>query len=202
MGRPKLLLPWSGPGDPARSCTVIEQVLAAWQASRVDHLAVVVDPRDVALADICRYTLQWQPTRAAVVVADQPPADMKASVALGLSFIRATWSPTADDVWLTAPADLPLLSPTTIDLVLAAFDPSCPEIVVPVYRGRRGHPILVPWTLADAAARLPSDAGLRQLLDEHPVREVAAGADSVGGDVDTPADYRRLSVRRDRDSAP
>lgn len=179
MGRPKLLLPW-GNG------TVIERVLAAWRASRVEHVVVVTRGDDADLADICRRC------GVAVAPASPPPPDMKASVRHGLAYVAQSWQPGSRDVWLVAPADLPGLSTETIDRVLAAHDPLRPAIVVP--RGeRRGHPVLFPWGLAEEVASLPDDRGIDELLRRHAVREVrvedAAGA---GDDLDTPEDYERL----------
>ena len=45
MGQPKLLLPW-------RNSTIIEHVLAAWRASQVSHMLMVVHPADRQLAEI------------------------------------------------------------------------------------------------------------------------------------------------------
>ena len=46
MGRPKLLMRW-------RDGPVIDAVLDAWRASRVDQVVVVVRPEDQALAVNC-----------------------------------------------------------------------------------------------------------------------------------------------------
>ena len=47
MGHPKLLLPWRG-------ATVIQHVLAAWTASRIWRVVVVVRPGDDDLVTVCR----------------------------------------------------------------------------------------------------------------------------------------------------
>lgn len=180
MGRPKLLLPWG-------EWTVIEQVLAAWLGSRVTRTLVVVRADDVRLAEVCRNC------GAAVVTADPPPPDMKASVRCALEHIAGHWQPAPHDAWLVAPADLPRLATATIDRVLAAYDSTQPEIVAPRIAGLRGHPVLFPWSLAAEVARLPSDVGIDELLRRYPVRDVPvdASADSAA-DLDTPEDYRRL----------
>ena len=179
MGRPKLLLPWG-------ERTVIETVLAAWRASRVETIVVVTRGDDAALAEVCRH--------CGVIVASAfpPPPDMKASVRHGLAFIAQTWQPAPHDVWLVAPADLPRLSAETIDRVLTAYDPRRPEIIVPRTE-RRAHPVLFPWSLADEVERLPADTGIDGLLRRHAVREVHVEATAAAGDdLDTPEDYERL----------
>ncbi|MCA9206964.1 MAG: NTP transferase domain-containing protein, partial [Planctomycetales bacterium] len=89
MGRPKLLLPW---GD----STVIQTVLAAWQASRVDRVLVVVRPDDAELAEVCRRA------GATVVVPGESPPEMKRSIQLALHEIHHRHAPTDADAWLLA----------------------------------------------------------------------------------------------------
>lgn len=182
MGRPKLLLPWHGQ-------TVIESVLKAWQQSQVTRVIVVVPPHDRSLADVCRST------GVDVVVASRPPADMKASVGLALEHIAKTYDPVAQDVWLVAPADMPELSPTVIDALLAVHEADNAQIVVPTNAGRRGHPVLFPWPLGSAVFRLADDEGIDAMMRDHPIREIECGPPANVADLDTPEDYRR---RHDR----
>ncbi len=179
MGSPKLLLPCG-------EQLLIERVLAAWSASRVDESVVVLHPEDRQLAEVCARS------RATVVVANQPPPDMRSSVLCGLSAVESRWQPGANDVWLVAPADLPHLSATTINLVLAAYDPQAPSIVLPRAGDRRVHPVLFPWSLAAAARGLEANQGLNQLVRDHPCVEVSVpSAPEMHDDIDTPEDYRR-----------
>ncbi|HEX6960549.1 MAG TPA: NTP transferase domain-containing protein, partial [Lacipirellula sp.] len=69
MGAHKLLLPWG-------ASTVIEQVLAAWRASRVGRIVVVARADDEPLLDRCRK----MGVDLVTTVAETP--DMKASVRL------------------------------------------------------------------------------------------------------------------------
>ena len=179
MGRPKLLLPWG-------SNTVIEQVLDAWRASRVSRTVVTVHPVDTALAEVCRKA------GVDVVVTRPPPEDMKASVLQGLDHLASAYHPTADDVWLLAPADMPLLTTGVIDRVLDAWLAGPGEIVVPCGQCRRGHPVAFPWPLVEAARRLAPDQGLNQLLTRHPVRLIELGEELTLTDLDTPEEYMRL----------
>jgi len=179
MGRPKLLLPWGG-------TTLIEHVLAAWRASRVTSVIVVVHPDDVALADVCRRA------GADVVVPRRPPEDMKASVGHALAQIGAKHLPAAGDAWLVAPADMPGLSAALIDFVIAAHDAAAPRIIVPVSGRHRGHPVLFPWALAGEVSKLGSEEGLNELVARHPMVEVGWADETAFADVDSPEDYRRL----------
>jgi molybdenum cofactor cytidylyltransferase len=179
MGRPKLFLPWG-------ASTVIEQVLSAWQSSRVSRIVVTVHPDDTSLAEICRNA------GVDVVVTRPAPRDMKASVLQGLDHLATVDRPAPDDVWLLAPADMPLVTAGVIDQVLAAALAAPGEIVVPCRQGRRGHPVAFPWPLADAARGLSADQGLNQLLALYPVRLIELGDQLSLVDLDTPDDYLRL----------
>jgi molybdenum cofactor cytidylyltransferase len=180
MGEPKLLLPW---GD--RS--LIEQTLAAWRRSKVDQIVVVAPPGADELARIC------SAVGATVVVAPAQPAEMKDSIRLGLDFVANSWSPTAADAWLLAPADMPELSAAVIDRLLAAHQPDQPQILVPTIAGRRGHPVLFPWPLAEKVHRLGTEEGLNALVQREGAREIpcdAAADPTAFRDIDTPADYQ------------
>ena len=182
MGSPKLLLPWQG-------STIIEHVLATWKATPVSRVVVVVHPDDHELACTCRGA------RVDVVVPAEPPPDMKASVGHGLEFLRREEIPTAADAWLLAPADMPLLTIGHIGQVLAAHDPAAPCIVVPRHAGRRGHPVLFPWSSSAEVQRLGSEEGLNRLLEQFDVREIAMADPGILADIDTPDDYRALRER-------
>ncbi|MBW3597844.1 MAG: nucleotidyltransferase family protein [Planctomycetes bacterium] len=178
MGRPKLLLPWRGK-------PVIQHVVQAWRRSRVSHVVVVVrkDDRDL-LAALSGLDL-------AIVAADPPPPHMKDSVELGLSYAECAYSPESRDVWLLAPADMPRLSPETIDALLDQHDPAHPHILIPQAGGVTGHPVLFPWPLASEVARLRDDEGINVLRERFPHRMIPVAAAGFA-DLDTPEDYRRL----------
>lgn len=179
MGLPKLLLPWG-------TTTVIEQVLAAWKASRVSAVIVTAHPDDDELVSRCRAA------EAEIVIVDPPPADMKASVAAGLAYLAAHHQPRPTDVWLLAPADMPLLDSRLIDRLLTAYQPSAPRVLVPSAAGRRGHPVLFPWPLAKAVEQLAADEGINALVAAAGPREIECDESAAFADLDTPDDYARL----------
>jgi molybdenum cofactor cytidylyltransferase len=185
MGQPKLLLPWD------RS-TVMETVLQTWQSSAVSQLLVVLHRDDHPLIEVC------QRLGVICVIPETPPADMKASVHHGLQYAAGHWSPAAHDVFLIAPADLPLLTAATIDRVLAAHRPAEPRLLLAEHNGQRGHPALFPWAFAAEVASLAENEGINQLHARHPVTRVPCPADCVASDLDTPADYQNLRDRANR----
>jgi len=182
-GVAKLLLPVHG-------VPLIAHALAAWQASGLVPL-VVVRPGDQQLAEACRSY------GAEVLMAETPPAEMKVSVQLALSFLQR-YTPAADFAWLLAPADMPRLSPAIIGRLLDEHEAASAEertILVPTIFGKQGHPVLFPWSLAEQVFQLAENEGVKALLNRNPVREIACddlAAREPFADVDTPVDYQKL----------
>ncbi len=176
MGRDKLLLPW---GDR----TVIESLLAAWQASDVDEIVVVMrQDQDELLTLCCNVTVVTPPIA---------PPEMKDSVHAALDHIRNAFSPCDSDVWLLAPADIPQLDSAVVNQILTAHDPAFPAIIVPTSDNKRGHPVLFPWASAASVATLAEDEGVNALLERFSVRELECGGADIHNDLDTPDDYER-----------
>jgi molybdenum cofactor cytidylyltransferase len=183
MGAPKLLLPVGGR-------PLIEWTLAAWSASRVTRTVVVVRPGDAELIEFCR---RWSGGAIDVLVPPTPPAEMKDSVRLGRDHLAAGYAPAADDALLLAPADMPGISLETIEFVLHEYEATRPQAVVPTFRGKRGHPIALPWSCAAQIDELAADEGINALVARQRVRELSWHGSQVVEDVDTPEDLARLA---------
>lgn len=179
MGTHKLLLSWQQ--EP-----IIAHVLRAWVGSRVTRAVVVVRPDDAELIDQCRRF------NVDLVFNQRAGADMKTSVQAGLEWLAATYEPSASDAWILAPADVVRLNSATIDRILAAHDPLAPSIVVPVAGGKRGHPVLLPWSCAAEVHGLGAAEGVNAILSRHDVRELDCHDPAVLDDLDTREDYERL----------
>ncbi|MEX0793183.1 MAG: nucleotidyltransferase family protein [Pirellulaceae bacterium] len=176
MGTNKLLLPW-------QDATILETVLKAWQASKVDSV-VLVTPADrrevIELAEA---------SGARVAVVTEAPPDMKGTVLAGLRWIEQNLEVGPDDVWLVAPADMPDLDPRTIDTVLAASEANPGKVVVPISGGQHGHPALFPWSLIPAVENLGPEQGLRDLPDWSESVSVEVNEGGLGSDIDDPEEY-------------
>jgi molybdenum cofactor cytidylyltransferase len=184
MGEPKLLLPWG-------ETTIIESVLAAWRASRVTRMVVVLHPADAQLAAHCRSA------GVVIVQPEIPPPDMKSSVRHALAWLTTHESPTEDDAWLLAPADMPLVTTAVIDAVITAHNSAAPSIIAPAANDRRGHPVLFPWSLAREVAGLAEHEGLNALVKRHVVKELPwPNAQEILTDIDTPAEYQASQARK------
>ena len=90
-----------------------------------------------------------------VVDADASRPGMGDSIAAG---VRAT--PDAPG-WLILPADLPLISPSTLRAI--AFAAPC-AVTVPVYQGQRGHPVRFGRVCASDLLNLQGNQGAAQII--------------------------------------
>jgi molybdenum cofactor cytidylyltransferase len=101
----------------------------------------------------------------------------------------------AADGYLVCLGDQPALSVAEIDHLIGAFATAPPgRILVPLWQGRRGNPIILP-----ASARAEVEAGgvnfgCRNLISRHPERVTMVEAQSAAvlADIDTPSAYAAL----------
>ena len=105
-------------------------------------------------------------------------AGMGDSIAKG---VRATRDANG---WLILPADLPLVLPQT--LLTLAQELVLHEVVVPVYKNQRGHPVGFSAKCGDALCQVSGDQGAARVVAQHNVQLLAI--DDIGCvlDVDTP----------------
>jgi xanthine dehydrogenase accessory factor len=98
-------------------------------------------------------------------------------------------APADADAYLVALADMPGTTPSLVASLLARWR-ACDRIVVPVHRGRRGHPVILPARFRPELLALRGDVGAREILRAHAdeVEEVPVDDPAVLFDVDLPAD--------------
>ncbi|HID21007.1 MAG TPA: nucleotidyltransferase family protein [Planctomycetaceae bacterium] len=181
MGRPKLLLPVDG--RPA-----IARLIQALKQPQVHTVVVVLR------ADAERLRQVTQQGGAVVVTPVPPPPSMRHSVQAALDEIQRRYAPTPEDAWLLSPADHCGIGPQTVRRLLDRWRLSPCDVLIPTWRGRRGHPSLFRWTLAERVPAIPTDCGLNWLIRTEGTRveEVPVSDPWVVEDLDTPADYERL----------
>jgi molybdenum cofactor cytidylyltransferase len=109
---------------------------------------------------------------------------MSTSLQTGLAALPAN----VDGV-LVCLGDMPLVTATALDRLIAAFNPlEGRAICVPTWNGKRGNPVLWDRRFFPAMAELAGDVGAKHLIGEHAdlVVEVAMSDDAVLTDIDTP----------------
>ena len=90
--------------------------------------------------------------------------------------------------------DQPFLNPSTINILIDTFQQDPHSIIVPVYNGIRGNPVLFPVALKKDLLTLEGDRGGRVLIEKMPdrVNLVSIDEEMPGTDIDTEEDYRRI----------
>jgi molybdenum cofactor cytidylyltransferase len=98
------------------------------------------------------------------------------------------------DAALFWPVDLPHVAISTIDRLVQRFRELHQPVVVPTYRGRRGHPVLFSRTVFPELIQAPEITGARAVLRADPRRvlEVPVQDSAVLQDIDTPEAYEAL----------
>jgi len=173
MGRTKQLLPL---GDRP----VIAHAAEAIAGSGIRNI-VVVTGRDHKLV---REALSHLPVKFAYN--SDPDSDMTASIIIGMKEV----APEASAV-LIALADHPLVSAKTIAHLLQMYEQDPDRIIIPVYKGRRGHPSLFPM---DMLQGLGAGGSLRDIIAGNRPKTILAEVTDEGVvlDMDTEEDYRRI----------
>jgi molybdenum cofactor cytidylyltransferase len=108
---------------------------------------------------------------------------------MGHSIACAVAATDAAEGWLIALGDMPCIDPRTIRGVAEALANGA-DIVVPVFRGRRGHPVGFSRAYGTELRALQGDRGARGVIERHGSRVVyLPSADpSILRDIDTRGD--------------
>jgi len=175
MGRDKLSLPLG-------KRTVFQRSLETLVRSEVDEVIVVVreepgDWKDHVKDKKVRFVFNPDYRRG-----------MSTSVRRGIHAIH----PKSRGI-LIALGDQPFLKSRTIDALIRAFLKARGSIVLPSYRGKRGHPVLFDRSYEKGLLQLEGDVGGRSVIEKHSERVVAVRTRSkaVIQDIDTWKDYEK-----------
>jgi molybdenum cofactor cytidylyltransferase len=127
-----------------------------------------------------------------VVVNEAIDDDMLGSARCGLRAL-----PAGCDAVLLVPGDQASITSSLVRRVIGAYANSGRGIVVPAYKGRRGHPLLFAAGYAPEVLSGYDGVGVRGLLRSHPddVFELDVADPGVINDVDLPGDYERELAR-------
>ena len=173
MGVNKLSLPWGKE-------TVLEHCLRTLLRSNVKEVILVLSDRTKGMGS------RFKGRGVKVVMNPRYRGGMSTSIRRG---IQAT-DQGAEGI-LIALGDQPLLQTRTINALIRAFARSKGGIVLPSYRGRRGHPVLFDRCYKKTLLSLRGDVGGKSILERDPgkVVEVRTKSEAVVKDIDTWKDY-------------
>ena len=176
MGRPKQLVRVAGK-------TLLEHTIANVGATGVHEIALVLG----AGADEIRNQLMLKGVK--VVVNPEFQQGMGTSIGAGLRAL----SPTATAALIVL-ADQPFVQPSTLDQLIACYAKEKPQIVIPVFKGFRGNPVLLDRSVFPEVMGLTGDVGCRAIFGEHTQGIHKLAVDDVGVllDADTTEDVEEL----------
>ena len=175
MGAQKLLLPFGGK-------TVIGHIVDQLLASTIGEVHVVVGHQSESVSA--------ELSGRAVSIVNNPnyKSGMLSSVRCGLRNL-----PEKCRAVMVVLGDQPSITTELIDQMLQSFAATEKNILVPLYKGKRGHPILLSLHYRDEILTHYDAVGLRGLLHSHSddICELTVSNASVLCDMDYPEDYRR-----------
>lgn len=176
MGQPKALVPFQG-------STFVEHLIAATRHARVGITRVVLG----AGAEGIRAQLKIDPGWT-VVNGDWPKGQLSSIHAA----IRSLPVGATEGI-LVCPVDHPLISAQLVAALIAAFDSSGKMIVLPKFRGRRGHPVIFRADLYEALLAASTEVGARQVVWNHAaeVMEVETEEEGVILNLNDPESLQR-----------
>lgn len=163
--------------------TLLEHTLANLRAAaRVREIVVVLG----AAAEQIRPLL---PPDVKVVVNEAFAEGMGASLQCGLKALDGQAAAT-----LVVLADQPLVKPATLNLLVDDYLKHKPQILIPLYRGFRGNPVLLDHSVFAEIAGLNGDTGCRAIFGDHleNIRKIEVDDAGVLLDADRPADLELL----------
>ena len=179
MGLPKMLLTFSGR-------TMIEKVITNVSESKIDKIIVVLGAyRDALVELISKLPVKY-------CYNDNYKKGMLSSVQCGFRNLSSVCRAV-----LVFQGDQPLITSNAINEVIEAYLSSGKGIVIPVYKGRRGHPLLIDIKYRDEIEKLNPDKGLRSLacMFSDDVLEVDTNESGILTDFDTYEQYKKELIK-------
>jgi molybdenum cofactor cytidylyltransferase len=180
MGRPKALLPIEG-------VRFIEKIVNSLKSTRVGKTIVVLghnaEEMRRKIADL---------SVDVVINPDYKQGQLSSLMAAVRSIASSANAGDVDGI-LVHLVDHPYISPDLVNLMIERFYESKKLIVVPRYRERRGHPVILSKLLFEELLATPLDQGAKAVVHAHSSEtlEIVTDDEGVTIDIDTPEEYRR-----------
>jgi len=174
MGGPKLLLKWN-------KGTIIEKSVDTLLASKINELIVVLGYQAQAILK------RLGSRRLKAIINHQYRMGMSSSIQRGLGQV----SPKSKAI-LIALADQPFVETDLIDLLIDIYSQNPHGIVLPIFKRRRGHPVILNrGRYQEEMENLTGDIGCKPILDRHPedILEVEVKTEGIIADIDSWEQY-------------
>lgn len=180
MGSPKALLPFAG-------VTFLEHIVSSLVQTKVGKIIVVLGHRAEEIrSKVAHLPVTW------VVNNDYAKGQLSSLVAAVRRLAEdGDWEV---DGMLVHLVDHPLISLELVDQMIARFYESKKLVVLPRYKGRRGHPVIFSKDLFAEIVSTPLEQGAKGVVHAHRADTLEVETDEAGitVDVDTQDEYRKL----------
>lgn len=185
MGRPKALLPVEG-------TSFVERIVTALKTTSVGKIVLVLGHN----AEEMKGRLGHLPVE--IVINSQYQKGQLSSLVAALRYLQSQEQAGEVDGVLVHLVDHPYLNPALVDLMVERFYGSKKSIVIPRYKGRRGHPVIFAGSLFPDLIAAPLESGAKAVVHAHrnETLEIDTEDEGVTIDIDTPEEYRQ-HVRRE-----
>jgi len=177
MGRPKALLPIQGQ-------KFIERIIRVIGQSKVGRTIVVLGHH----ADQLRGQIEHLPVEV-VINPDYRSGQLSSLQAA----IRHISNDDRCDGMLVHLVDHPFIDVALVDALIESFFETKKTIVVPRYKGKRGHPVIFSRELFGELLNAPLDQGAKAVVNAHrqETLEIEWQDEGITLDIDTPELYRQ-----------
>lgn len=173
MKEQKLLMPFG-------ESTMIEKVVEENLSSKTDRVMVVLGSDNNSIMEkLSGHTLK-------TVYNEDYTKGMFSSVKKGIGSLPENCSAA-----IISLGDQPMISREVIDKMVGSFASGSTGIIIPVFEGRRGHPLLIPARYFMEILNLAADDSLRTILSAHPgdILEIDVDTGDILRDIDTREQY-------------
>lgn len=171
---------------PVGDMTAIERSIAALKGAGVRNIAVVTGHN--------RENLQPVISKAGNIIEaynEDYAKGMFSSIKTGLAAVRENFAD-AKGIFLM-PVDCPLISSNVLKTLMNSID-TADFFYVPVFEGKKGHPLMIPTSYIDEICGYDGNGGLKAITDKYWDRMIRVPVSEEGCllDMDTPEGYEEI----------
>ncbi len=177
MGSPKALLPYQGR-------PFLEHLIEVTQHPRIGVRRVVLGPDAEAISS------QVALAKDEIVLNSEWQRGQLSSIQAAIRSL-----PSGTDGMVLCPVDHPLVSAALLSDLIEAFDAHHPAVALPIFEGRRGHPVIFSSRLYDELLRAPEDKGARAVVWAHAneIAEVATEEEGCVLNLNDPEAFQKFT---------
>ncbi|MBS4534568.1 molybdenum cofactor cytidylyltransferase [Clostridium sp. D2Q-14] len=166
---------------------LIERTVKTIKKSKVDEIIITYREDFIKLIGK-KYNIN-------TVYNDSADAGQSSSIKIGIQAAS-----TSTEGYMFFVGDQPFLSNIIIDKLINEFNTDKSKIIIPLYGGSRGNPVIFPSSFEGELMKLEGDVGGRIIImsNHDKVKYIDIDDSQQGEDVDTWEEYLRLIDKRDK----